>query len=87
VVHRLARWLLLVHDRTDGDTLNLTHEVISLMLGVTRPGVTIAAGVLQRAGLIQYPRGRLIIMDRDGLEAVACECYSNVSAYYCSELA
>ncbi len=87
VVHRLARWLLLVHDRTDGETLNLTHEVISLMLGVTRPGVTIAAGALQRAGLIQYSRGRLIILDRDGLEAVACECYPIVAAYYRSELA
>ena len=53
VVQRLARWLLMVHDRSDGDTLLLTHELISLMLGVTRPGVTIAAGALQKAGLIQ----------------------------------
>lgn len=86
VGQRLARWLLMVHDRTDGDTLNLTHEVISLMLGVTRPGVTIAAGALQRAGLIQYSRGRLTIVDRAGLEAVACECYTIVAAYYRSEL-
>jgi CRP-like cAMP-binding protein len=86
VVQRLARWLLMVHDRTDGDTLNLTHELISLMLGVTRPGVTIAAGALQKAGLIQYARGRLTIADRAGLEQVACECYTIVAAYYRSEL-
>jgi CRP-like cAMP-binding protein len=85
VVQRLARWLLMVHDRTDGNMLNLTHEVISLMLGVTRPGVTIAAGTLQKSGLIQYTRGRLTIVDRAGLEAAACECYSIVAAYYRSE--
>ena len=85
VVQRLARWLLMVHDRTDGDTLNLTHELISLMLGVTRPGVTIAASALQRSGLIQYSRGRLAIVDRSGLEAAACECYMLVAAYYRSE--
>ena len=72
-------------DRPDGDALNLTHELISLMLGVTRPGVTIAAGALQKAGLIQYSRGRLSIVDRAGLEATACECYAIVSAYYRSE--
>ena len=69
-----------------GDTLHLTHEVISLMLGVTRPGVTIAAGTLQKSGLIQYSRGRLTIVDRPGLEQAACECYGIVSAYYRSEL-
>lgn len=86
VVQRLARWLLMVHDRTDGDRLNLTHELVSLMLGVTRPGVTIAAGALQRAGLIQYARGRLTIVDRKGLEQAACECYAIVADYYRSEL-
>lgn len=85
VVHRLARWLLMVHDRSDGDTLNLTHELISLMLGVTRPGVTIAAGALQKAGLIQYTRGRLTIVDRVGLEGAACECYMIVAAHEQSE--
>jgi CRP-like cAMP-binding protein len=85
VVQRLARWLLMVHDRTDGDTLNLTHEVISLMLGVTRPGVTIAAGSLQKSGLIQSTRGRLTIVDRPGLEAASCECYRIVAAYYAAE--
>ena len=87
VVQRLARWLLMVHDRSDGDTLLLTHELISLMLGVTRPGVTIAAGALQKAGLIQYSRGRLTIIDRAALEGAACECYGIVAAYYRSELA
>jgi CRP-like cAMP-binding protein len=86
VVQRLARWLLMVHDRSSGDTLNLTHELISIMLGVTRPGVTIAAGTLQRMGLIQYARGRLTITDRAGLEQAACECYMIVAAYYRSEL-
>lgn len=85
VVQRLARWLLMVHDRNDGDTLNLTHELISLMLGVTRPGVTIAAGTLQKSGLIQYTRGRLTIVDRPGLEAASCECYRIVAAYYQAE--
>jgi CRP-like cAMP-binding protein len=85
VVQRLARWLLMVHDRTDGNTLYLTHEMISLILGVTRPGVTIAAGTLQKLGLIQYMRGRLTIVDRPGLEAAACECYRIVAAYYEAE--
>jgi Crp-like helix-turn-helix domain len=53
----------------------MTHEFLALMLGVRRPGVTIAAGMLQKAGLIHYARGRMAITDRPGLEAVACECY------------
>lgn len=85
VSQRLARWLLMVHDRTQGDVLDLTHEMISIMLGVTRPGVTIAAGTLQKAGLIRYARGRLTIADRAGLESVACECYAIVKDYYRSE--
>jgi CRP-like cAMP-binding protein len=85
VVKRLARWLLMVHDRSDGDTLYLTHELMSQMLGVTRPGVTIAASTLQKSGLIQYSRGRLTIISRTGLEAAACECYQIVAAYYQSE--
>jgi CRP-like cAMP-binding protein len=85
VVQRLARWLLMVHDRTEGNTLYLTHELIALMLGVTRPGVTIAAGSLQKSGLIQYTRGRLTIVDRPGIEAAACECYGNIAAYCAAE--
>jgi CRP-like cAMP-binding protein len=86
VEQRLARWLLMVEDRSDGDTLHVTHELISLMLGVTRPGVTIAAGALQKAGLIQYARGRVTIVDRGGLEQVSCECYRTVADYYRTEL-
>lgn len=86
VAQRLARWLLMVHDRTEGDVLDLTHELISIMLGVTRPGVSIAASTLQKAGLIRYARGRLTIVDRAGLEAVACECYAIVADYYRSEI-
>ena len=85
VVQRLARWLLMVHDRTEGDTLYLTHELIALMLGVTRPGVTIAAGSLQKSGLVQYTRGRLTIVDRPGLEAAACECYGIIAAHCAAE--
>ena len=72
---RLARWLLIAHDRAGADEFPMTHEFISMMLGVRRPGVSLAAGVLQKAGLIRYARGRMEITDRPGLEAAACECY------------
>ena len=72
---RLARWLLIAHDRAGADEFAMTHEFISMMLGVRRPGVSLAAGVLQKAGLIRYVRGRMAITDRPGLEAAACECY------------
>ena len=72
---RLVRWLLMSHDRVEGDEFPMTHEFLSMMLGVRRAGVTVAAGVLQKAGLIHYGRGRMEITDRPGLEAAACECY------------
>ncbi len=72
---RLARWLLMGHDRNDGDEYPMTHEFLGMMLGVRRAGITIAAGLLQKAGLISYRFGRMTITDRPGLESVACECY------------
>ena len=75
---RLARWLLMAHDRADGDDLHLTQEFMAMMLGVHRPSVTITAGTLQRAGLIRYLAGRVTILDRPSLEAASCECYATV---------
>jgi CRP-like cAMP-binding protein len=72
---RLARWLLHMHDWIGGDFLRLTHEFIATMLGVRRSSVTVAAGTLQNAGLIAYRRGEVTIIDREGLEEVACEDY------------
>jgi CRP-like cAMP-binding protein len=72
---RLAKWLMLVHDRIEGDELDITHEFLSTMVGSHRPGVSIAAGNLQREGMIEYRRGRLRIVDRDRLAEAACECY------------
>jgi CRP-like cAMP-binding protein len=71
----LSRWLLIVQDRANSDSLNLTQESISHALGVPRTGVTMAAGNLQRAGLIRYSRGKIVILDRTRLEASSCECY------------
>ena len=75
IEQRLSRWLLTAHDRAGADELPMTHEFMSMMLGVRRPGVSLAAGVLQKAGLIRYARGRMEVTDRHGLEAASCECY------------
>ncbi len=75
VEQRLCRWLLLCHDRRNRSELLMTQELIGIMLGGRRESVTLAAGHLQDAGLIQYCRGRIRILDRDGLESSACECY------------
>jgi CRP-like cAMP-binding protein len=73
---RLARWLLMALDRSDGDEFPMTHEFLSMMLGVRRAGITVAAGALQKAGYITYMQGRIRVADRPGLEAAACECHS-----------
>ncbi len=75
VEQRLARWLLMAQDRMASDDFPLTHEFIAMMLGATRPTVTVVAGMLQKAGLITYHRGHVTILDRERLEAASCECY------------
>jgi len=79
---RLARWLLTSADRMESEYLHLTQEFLSQMLGVQRSTVTVAAGELQRNGLIGYSRGRIHIIDRPGLIARACECYGIVNQSY-----
>jgi CRP-like cAMP-binding protein len=79
VEQRLARWLLMAHDRVGVDAFPLTQEFVAMMLGVSRPSVTIVAGTLQKAGLITYHRGQLKIVDRERLEAASCECYRVVT--------
>ncbi len=78
VDQQLCRWLLLSFDRLSSDTLHMTQELIANMLGVRREGVTEAAGNLQNAGLIEYSRGRITVLNRAGLEARVCECYEVV---------
>lgn len=73
---RLARWLLTCRDRGDSDTFAMSHQLLSIMLGGTRSTVTIAAGQLKAKGLIQYSRGVIRILDNEGLEKAACECYA-----------
>jgi len=75
---RLARWLLTCAERAQSDTFKMSHMFLAIMLGVTRPTVSIAAGPLKEAGLIQYSRGVMKIMDKAGLEKKACECYRAV---------
>ena len=75
IEQRCARWLLMAHDRLQSDIMPMTHEFLSSMLGVRRAGVTETAGELQRSGLIRYHRGQITIVDREGLEMAACECY------------
>lgn len=82
VDERLARWLLMSADRCGCSELPLTHEFIAQMLGVRRAGVTTAALALQSSGLIHYRRGRISILDRQGMEGIACECYSILKAEF-----
>jgi CRP-like cAMP-binding protein len=75
VEQRLSRWLLMAHDRVGKDEFPLTQEFAAMMLGTSRPTVTVVAGTLQKAGLIKYHRGRVTVVDRKDLEAASCECY------------
>jgi len=79
---QLCRWLLLSLDRVSDSELRMTQELIANMLGVRREGVTEAALKLQKAGLIQYSRGRILVLDRSGLEQRSCECYAVVKKEY-----
>ncbi len=83
VVHRrMARWLLMMHDRTTGDEIHIGQDLIAGMLGVRRATVSVTARSLQDAGLISYSRGRVRIEDRAGLEKASCECYRVINGLY-----
>ena len=75
---RVSRWLLMMHDRAEGEALPYTHEFLAHMLGANRKSVTLAALSLQKAGLISYHRGNIQVLDRPGLEKASCECYAIV---------
>lgn len=79
---RLARWLLMCHDRIDGDEIAITHEMLSMMISAERSGVTITLHVLEGAGMIRSERGRVIIRDRDKLEELAGDGYGLPEAEY-----
>ncbi len=79
VNERCARWLLMTHDRVGRNDFSITHEVLATMLGVRRAGVSVAAAALQHAGSIRYTRARFSVIDRQGLEAAACECYAAIN--------
>jgi CRP-like cAMP-binding protein len=75
IEQRLCRWLLITHDRVQSDVIEVTQELLSQMFGAHRQSLTLAAGNLQRAGLIRYSRGKLRILNREGLEETSCGCY------------
>jgi CRP-like cAMP-binding protein len=74
VHERCCRWLLMTHDRVGRDDFHLSQEFLAIMLGSTRPTVSLLAGTLQKAGLITFVHGHITIVDRKGLEAASCEC-------------
>jgi len=81
VEERLARWLLIAQDAVESGTLPITHDFLATMLGTDRPTVTLAAGLLQKKGFLEYTRGDVRILNRKKLEAFACECYAVVRQY------
>jgi CRP-like cAMP-binding protein len=82
VEERCCRWLLQTHDRVGQDEFVLKHEFLAVMLGVTRPSVTIVLGTLQKAGLISNHYGRIRVLDRENLEAASCECYEAIAGHF-----
>jgi CRP-like cAMP-binding protein len=82
IEERCSRWLLMTHDRVGSDEFPLTQEFLSQMLGVRRASVTLAVGLLQRAGFIRYRRRWMTVVDREGLEAASCECYGVIRAEF-----
>ena len=82
VEQRLARWLLMAQDRMEASSFPLTQEFLAMMLGATRPTVTVVARSLQRAGLIRYTHARMTILDRRRLEAASCECYGTIKSEF-----
>ena len=82
VEQRCARWLLMSHDRVDGDRFELTQEFLGQMLGAGRQAVNGAAQALQHQGLLTYSRGAITVHDRDGLERASCECYEIIRAEF-----
>jgi CRP-like cAMP-binding protein len=79
---RLARWLLMTHDRTHADTFNVTQNLIAHLLGVRRVGIAVAAAKFQRQGIVSYVRGALTIVDREALESESCSCYETARKTY-----
>ena len=82
VLERCSRWLLMTHDHVRRDEFQLSHEFLAMMLGSTRPTVTVVAGTLQKAGLIHYKHGHMTIVDRKRLESTSCECYGTVKKHF-----
>ena len=80
IEQRCARWLLMSEDRVGRDSFDLTQEFLAEMLGVRRPGVTVAMGILEKAGLIAHGRGNITVVNRPGLEKASCECYRTIRA-------
>jgi CRP-like cAMP-binding protein len=81
VEQRLARWLLIAQDRAAQDSLHITHEFLATMLGTDRPSVSLAAGILQRKGAIEYTRGQLRIANHEKLQEASCECYAAIREF------